>query len=86
MFRRMEHIQIYYVFFRDKGHSVYVACTRERRQALPTCIEEQERIKILRIRIGNITKVNFIEKGLSTLMVERQFQNAIKKIFWWCEI
>ena len=68
-------------FFRDKGHSVYVACTRERRQALPTCIEEQERIKILRIRIGNITKVNFIEKGLSTLMVERQFQNAIKKYF-----
>ena len=42
-------------FFRDKGHSVYVACTRERRQALPTCIEEQERIKILRIRIGNIS-------------------------------
>ncbi len=68
-------------FFREKGHSVYIACTREKRQGLPTCIEEQDGVKILRIRIGNITKVNFIEKGISTLMIEKQFEHAIQKYF-----
>lgn len=68
-------------FFQEQGHSVYVVCTREKRQGLPTCVEEQSGIKILRVRIGNITKVNFIEKGISTLMIEKQFERAIKKHF-----
>lgn len=68
-------------YFHKQGHSVYIACTREKRQGQPTCLEEQEGVKILRIRIGNITKVNFIEKGISTLMIERQFESAINKHF-----
>ena len=68
-------------YFRDQGHSVFIACTREKREGLPTCTEEQEGVQVLRVRIGNITKVNFIEKGISTLMINRQFSSAIYKYF-----
>lgn len=68
-------------FFYQKGHSVYVVCSRERREGLPTCVEEQAGIQILRVHIGNITKVNFVEKGISTILIERQYEKAIKKHF-----
>lgn len=68
-------------FFQEEGHSVFVACTTEKRQGLPTCVEEQGGIRILRIRVGNITKVNFLEKGISTLLIKKQFKSAIKKYY-----
>lgn len=68
-------------FFSQKGHSVYAVCSSERRQGLHTCVEEQAGIKILRVCIGNITKVNFIEKGISTLLIKKQFQNRINQYF-----
>lgn len=68
-------------YFRNMGHSVYIACSRERRLGLPTCVEKNDGIKVLRVQVGNITKVNFIEKGLSTLMIEYQYEQAIRKYF-----
>lgn len=68
-------------FFQEQGHSVFVACTTEKRQGLPTCVEEQGGVRILRIRVGNITKVNFLEKGISTLLIKEQFNSAIKKYY-----
>ncbi len=68
-------------FFQRQGHSVFVACTTEKRQGLPTCVEEQGDAKVLRIRVGNITKVNFLEKGISTLLINKQFKNAIRKCY-----
>lgn len=65
--------------FRDKGHEVYVICSREQREGKKTELSEEYGINILRVRTGNITKVSFIEKGLSTLLIGRQFQNAFDK-------
>lgn len=67
--------------FIKNGHEVCVVCAREKRQGLPTCLEEQDRIKILRVKVGNITKVNFIEKGISTVLIARQYRTAINKYF-----
>lgn len=65
--------------FRKNHHNVYVACGREKRSGLPTELCEEAGIHVLRVRIGNITKVNLIEKGISTLTVERCFRKAIDR-------
>lgn len=66
---------------KKQQHNVYVACGRERRSQLPTEECEELGIHVLRVRIGNITKTNLIEKGISTLTVERCFRNAIDR-YW----
>lgn len=61
------------------GHKVLVASPNEHRNKKPTSIENKENVSYLRIKTGNIQKVNVIEKGISTLLIERQFKRAIKK-------
>ena len=61
------------------GHKILVASPNERKNKKPTSLEIKENISYLRIKTGNIQKVNKIEKGISTLLIERQFKNAIKK-------
>lgn len=65
-----------------KNHyNIYVACGREKRKNLPTELCEECGIQVLRVRIGNITKTNLIEKGISTLTVEHCFRKAINR-YW----
>lgn len=66
---------------RDKGHNVYSVSPYERRIAKNTDLVCEHGIHSLRVKIGNITKCNTIEKGISTLLVESQYKNAIKKYF-----
>ena len=63
------------------GNNVYVVCANERHNGTATALTTEEGVQILRVRIGNITKCGMIEKGISTLMIEPQFKNAIKKYF-----
>lgn len=67
--------------FRDNGHMVHVVCQRERRSRLFTELKIEHGIKVLRVKTGNITKTNFIEKGISTLLISDQFKRAIDKYF-----
>lgn len=67
--------------FRDEGHSVHVVCQREKRLGLDTEINVEHGIKVLRVKTGNITKTNLIEKGISTILIGWQFKNAINKYF-----
>lgn len=67
--------------FRNNGHGVYVACPKERRYRQQTCLKISEEIHILNIKTLNLQKTSLIEKGLSTLILERQFLNGIKKHF-----
>lgn len=84
---RMEGIETHSIYpdllrqFRDNGHNVYVAASRERRTGLKTSVLEDHNVRILYVRIGNITKCNFVEKGISTILLERQYKSAIKKYF-----
>lgn len=66
-------------YFRDQGHKIYVVCPRERRLNKPTEYVNENEVQFLRVRIGNITKTNVIEKGISTLMIESLFLKAVKK-------
>lgn len=48
--------------FRDEGHNVVVVSPNEKRLNKPTEYVNENGVKFLRIRIGNITKTNIIEK------------------------
>ena len=65
--------------FRDHGHNVYVVNPREKRLNLPTEYINENGIHFLRVKIGNITKTNVIEKGISTITIELLFLNALKR-------
>lgn len=67
--------------FRDNGHNIYVISPIEKRHASCTRLIKSSRVNILRVKIGNIQKTGFIEKGISTVLLEKQFINGIKKHF-----
>lgn len=67
--------------FVKNSHNVYVISPVERRQNQPTHLIREKHARILRLKIGNTQKTNIIEKGISTLMIESQYKNAIKKYF-----
>jgi len=62
-----------------QGYNVYTVSPRERRTDLKTELVHNGNIHNLRVKTGNITKCNFIEKGISTLLIEWQYLFAIKK-------
>lgn len=82
---RMDHIDIHAIYtdllrcFRDKGHNVYIVCSREKRYGLPTEFVEESGVHVLRLRAGNITKCSAIEKGISTVFIEKLYKSAIKR-------
>ncbi len=67
--------------FRDKGHRVYIVSPNERKFKLPTTLKTDKDITLLNVKTFNLQKTNIIEKGIATLVVQRQFLNAIKKYF-----
>ena len=69
------------VALKNSGHEVSVLCTNERRLHKNTNLTEENGIKILRLKVGNITQCSIIEKRISTLIIEHQFKKAIWKYF-----
>ena len=63
------------------GDKIYILSPTERREGKETQLIEEENSVILKVKTGNIQKTNFIEKGISTVMIESQFLRAIKKYF-----
>lgn len=67
--------------FMKNGHNVYSVSPIERRHNGRTELICEDNSALLRLRIGNIQKTNLIEKGISTLLIEKQYINGIKKYF-----
>lgn len=65
--------------FRDEGHQVYIVTATERRLRQETSLVESHGVKILNVKTLNVQKTNIVEKGIGTLLIERQFKSAIKK-------
>ena len=84
---RMDSIEIPSLYpdllrqFRSHGHNVYVVSPYEKRVGKETSCLEENGAHLLHVRVGNLTKCNMIEKGVSTLRIESQFKRAIKKYF-----
>ena len=64
--------------FVRRGDEVYIVSPTERRNKERSGMLEGK-CKILKVRIGNTTKTNLLEKGISTLLLEPQFKGAIKR-------
>lgn len=67
--------------FRDNDHQVFVVSPTEKRLNRPTQYKVVSGVHLLKVKIGNITQNNLIEKGISTLRIEGQFLKAIKLYF-----
>lgn len=65
--------------FVSKGHGVYVVYPRERRLGLSTEVYKSDGATYLGVRTLNLQKTNTFEKGVGQVLVERQYQRAIKK-------
>lgn len=68
--------------FAQRGHKVYIVSPFQRRTGAQPCVlRVNEQVTILRVKIGNTTKTNLIEKGISTLTLEYLVKRAIRKHF-----
>ena len=67
--------------FRKNGHRLYVISPEERRKKGKTRVQSNDGVTILKLKTGNLQKTNFIEKGISTCLLEPQFIRGIKKNF-----
>lgn len=82
---RMDSIEQHAIYpdllrcFRDNGHNVYTVSSYERRTGKETKLIEDHGTHMLHVKIGNLTKTNTIEKGISTVMIEKQYKTAITK-------
>lgn len=70
--------------FIRRGHIVYIATPSERRFGEKTHVEVFDNCHILHIRTLNIQKTNILEKGIGTLLLESQFDRAIKH--YWSDV
>ncbi|WP_195939342.1 glycosyltransferase family 4 protein [Romboutsia sp. 1001713B170131_170501_G6] len=67
---------------RVRGNEVYVVTPVERKNNQETSLNKVNGLNVLKVKTGNIQKVNKIEKGISTLMLEKQFIKAIDKYLY----
>lgn len=67
--------------FANEGHQVFIAAPTERRYKAATNLMIENGVHILNVKTLNIVKTNIIEKGLATLLLEKQFQKAIRRHF-----
>ena len=64
------------------GHNVYVACGHEKRTgALEELVCIDEGITVLHVPIGDVTKTQYLKKGINTVLLPNRFTNAIRKNF-----
>lgn len=83
-FESLEEHNIYTDLLREfirNGHHVYAISPVEKKQRIKTHLIEENNSSILRLQIGNTQKTNILEKGISTVMIEPAFKNAIKQHF-----
>ena len=67
--------------FIKEGHRIFIVSPSERRFGNKTHLIEKENHSILKVSTLNIQKTNFVEKGIGTLLLERQFEKAINTYY-----
>ena len=67
--------------FLKEGNKIFAISPIERRKKKNTYIIKKRNHQILKLKIGNIQKINVVEKGISTMQIENQCIKAIKKYY-----
>ena len=68
-------------YISNQGHDVFIVCPFERKTKKKTRLLQNGNVNILGVKTLNITKTNFLEKTLATLLIEKQYNTAINKHF-----
>lgn len=63
----------------NKKHSITVVVSEEKQKINETKGQEERGIQVLRVKIGNLYGVSFIEKGITFVTMQRKIKKAIKK-------
>ena len=83
-FESLQEKNIYTDLLREfvkNGHDIFAISPVEKRRKVNTHLVKEKNATILRLQIGNTQKTNIIEKGISTIMIEPTFKNAVRKYF-----
>lgn len=67
--------------FAAEGHSVYVATALEKKWKRATFCKQEQAVRVLRIRCGDLFGVDLIRKGISTITLPKKFIRAIEEWF-----
>lgn len=67
--------------FSSEGHEIFVVSPIEKRNDIEPTVIKKNGITIVRVKIGNFTKTNMIEKGLTTLTLDYIYIKAVKEHF-----
>lgn len=67
--------------FEKNNHKVFIISPTEKKKQQPTRLVDNSTYRILKLQIGNIQKTGIIEKGISTITLERKFKKGIDKYF-----
>lgn len=67
-----------------RGNEVYVVTPIEKKYGQETSLTDIDGLNVLKVKTRNLQKVNKIEKGISTLMLEKQLIKAIDEYL--CDI
>lgn len=67
--------------FSQHGHYLYIVSPVERCENQETKVKKEGNTVFLNVKTLNIQKTNFIEKGISTLTIDKLFLRAINKHF-----
>ena len=67
--------------FVDNGHNVYVATLCEKRMGIRTGLQRENNVDVLRVRCGNIQKVNKYKKVISSFVGGYLLYHNVKKFF-----
>ena len=65
----------------SKNNKLYIVSPSEKRNGKDTHIIQGENYSVLKVQVGNITKCNKIEKGISTLLIQKQYKTGIENNF-----
>lgn len=65
--------------FADHGHDVFVTTLLEARNRKKTFETRQRGIRVLLVRSADLFNVGFVKKGLSLIVIQRNFKKAIKR-------
>ncbi len=64
--------------FRNEGHQIYIIAPFERRTGRKTDLSQEAGVHLLGVKTLNVTKTNVIEKGIGQILMEYQFNVALK--------
>ncbi|WP_459501261.1 glycosyltransferase family 4 protein [Bacillus sp. C1] len=67
--------------FKNHDHNVYVATILEGSDRNETVMRNERGVNVLRVNSGKLFNVNYIVKGINTVLLPYRFNQAIKKYF-----